>query len=124
MPKGGDQRSKSPTLKKKRTSPARSRAPRSKRRSRPEPRGRGQPKLPLHLTAAERLEFAHVLETAPASLLTGADQALIENYAVAICAAREAHGKLQTGKLTRRRLHHRPCQAAFPCDPHRAPDRL
>jgi P27 family predicted phage terminase small subunit len=52
------------------------------------------------LSSAELAEFKHVLETAPMVLLTGCDQRLIENYCVAVAAAREAAEKLsKTGKL-------------------------
>jgi len=65
-----------------------------------EPKGRGKPMAPAHLSPAERAEFNHVLATALIGLLTAADQALIETYCVAVCAAREAHVKLRlSGQL-------------------------
>ena len=69
MPRGGDRRSKSPLLKKiegDRRKVGRARLDALVER---EPRGRGKPKLPLHLTAAEQAEFRHVLDTAPSRFL-------------------------------------------------------
>ena len=43
--------------------------------------------MPAHLSAVEQEEFRHVLKSAPLSILTAADQALIESYCVATIAA-------------------------------------
>jgi P27 family predicted phage terminase small subunit len=100
MPRGGDHSSKPAILKK--LEGDRSKVGRTKLEARieREPRGRGRPKLPAHLSPAELVEFRHVIETAPQAILTGADQRLIECYCVAIAAAMDAREKLEkTGKL-------------------------
>ena len=89
MPRGGDHRSKSGLLKKLEGDRRKVGRTKLEQQIEREPKGRGKPKLPLHLTAAERLEFQHVLDTAPAAILTGADQRLIENY----CVARRRRGR-------------------------------
>jgi hypothetical protein len=55
-----------------------------------EPQGRGQPVLPLHLSADERAIFSHVIDNAPAGLITAADQHVLEAYAVAVALFRDA----------------------------------
>jgi P27 family predicted phage terminase small subunit len=100
MPRGGNHSSKPATV--KALEGNRSKVSRAKLEAlvEREPKGRGKPKPPPHLSAEEQEEFRHVLDTAPAAILTGADQTLLENYCVAVCVAREAHGELQaTGKL-------------------------
>ena len=104
MPRGGDHRSKSAVLKKREGDRRKVGRTKLEQQIEREPKGCGKPKLPLHLTAAERLEFQHVLDTAPQAILTGADQRLIENYSVAAAAAREAADALaRTGKLVQGR---------------------
>ncbi len=100
MPRGGDHSSKSAALKKlegdRRKIGRRALEAKLKR----EPKGRGRPAVPAHLTAAEQREFQHVLDTAPSVLLTGADQRMIEAYAVAVTTAEDARAQLAaTGRV-------------------------
>ncbi|HEV2897269.1 MAG TPA: phage terminase small subunit P27 family [Pseudaminobacter sp.] len=100
MPRGGNHSSKPAVLKALEGNRSKISGDKLRTLLEREPKGRGKPIVPGHLSAGEQAEYRHVLASAPAAILTAADQALIENYCVAICAAREAHDKLrQTGKL-------------------------
>lgn len=100
MPRGGDRRSKPAALKKAEGNRTKVKTAALDAAIEREPKGRGKPVLPTHLSDAELAEFQHVLDTAPSTILTGADQRLIENYSVAAAAAREASVALaKTGKL-------------------------
>ena len=102
MPRGGNHSSKPAGLKALEGNRSKVSAAKLQRLIEREPKGVGKPVVPAHLAKDEQEEFRHVLKTAPAANLTACDQALVENYCVAVCAAREAHGKLlQTGKLVR-----------------------
>jgi len=100
MPMGGNHKSKSAALKKLEGDRRKVGRAKLDEQIEREPKGRGKPVFPDHLTDAEKREFQRVIMTAPAALLTGADQRLIENYCVASVAAEDARVKLAaTGKM-------------------------
>ena len=64
MPRGGDHRSRSALLKKREGDRRKVGRTKLEQQIQREPKARGRPKL-LHLSPAERVEFKHVLDTAP-----------------------------------------------------------
>lgn len=86
---------------------------RSRRPIPAEPQGRGQPALPLHLSADERAIFMHVMNTAPAGLITAADQHIVEAYAVAVALFRDADRIVKKDGFTSFDQKGRPCPNPF-----------
>jgi len=57
---------------------------------RPDTPGKGRPRMPMHLSAEERRLWADVVQSLPDSLLTKADEAILERFAVYWSRFREA----------------------------------
>ena len=64
-----------------------------------EPQGIGRPRLPTHLSQDERRLWADVVGSLPVSLLTQADEAILERFAVAWATFREAHRLIKSTGL-------------------------
>lgn len=63
------------------------------------PQGKGKPRVPLHLTAAERKLWAHIVDALPAALLCRADEPTLERMAVYWSRFREAGRMLARSSL-------------------------
>lgn len=57
--------------------------------------GRGTPKLPEHLTAAERIIWAHVVTTMPKGIVAGCDDLVLEGLCVQAARFREAERQIR-----------------------------
>ena len=67
---------------------------------RDDPRGKGRPTVPQHLSADERMLWAHVIRSLPIELLTMADDGVLERYAVAWNTFRQANALIDKDNLT------------------------
>lgn len=60
-----------------------------------DPRGVGEPTVPMHLSSEERLMWGHVIASLPEGLLTRADDMAIEGFVVNAVRFRRAHQMIE-----------------------------